>query len=524
MMPSYVNIGARVGANTMVDTWATVGSCAQIGANAHLSGGVGIGGVLEPPQAAPVIVDDDALIGSRCMVTQGARVGHGAVLGEGCILNRGIPVIDAETGEELSRGVVPAWSVGLQAHPAPRLSRAATFGLPCVLIVRRLEEGQRPRQGPAQRHPARARRHHLMAGDDRPAGRAPPSLVDIPSVSHHEAGHGRPRGGSGCARCRGCRVDRVGDNVVARTELGRPSAARPGRPPRHRPGQRQRPRPASTATTLWGLGSADMKGGLAVMLELAATVAAPAVDVTFVFYAAEEVARDHNGLLAVAAARPDLLAGDAAILGEPTGAPIEAGCQGVLKVAVTLGGRPGPHGPAVDGRQRHPPARPAARRGGGLTRRGSPMIDGCRYREALQAVRVDGGVAGQRGSRPGHASSSTTASPPTGTPARRRSRPERAPGAAASIREPGTGLEVVDVSPAAAARARPPPPGRLLEATGAPARAKLGWTDVAFFAERGIPAANFGPGDPELAHTAGERVDSPELDAALAALVRVVTA
>ncbi len=142
MMPSYVNIGARVGAGTMVDTWATVGSCAQIGANVHLSGGVGVGGVLEPPQAAPVIVEDDALIGSRCVLTQGARVGRGAVLGEGCILNRGIPVVDAETGGELSRGVVPAWSVGIQAS-RPRVFPGGTFGLPCILVVRRLVEGQR---------------------------------------------------------------------------------------------------------------------------------------------------------------------------------------------------------------------------------------------------------------------------------------------------------------------------------------------------------------------------------------------
>ncbi|HYX44443.1 MAG TPA: 2,3,4,5-tetrahydropyridine-2,6-dicarboxylate N-succinyltransferase, partial [Acidimicrobiales bacterium] len=107
LMPSYVNIGARVGANTMVDTWATVGSCAQVGANVHLSGGVGIGGVLEPPQAAPVIVGDDALVGSRCMVVEGARVGRGAVLGAGLILSSSIPVIDAETGESLGRGVIP---------------------------------------------------------------------------------------------------------------------------------------------------------------------------------------------------------------------------------------------------------------------------------------------------------------------------------------------------------------------------------------------------------------------------------
>jgi 2,3,4,5-tetrahydropyridine-2-carboxylate N-succinyltransferase len=142
MMPSYVNIGARVGANTMVDTWATVGSCAQIGANVHLSGGVGIGGVLEPPQAVPVIVEDDALIGSRCMITQGARVGRGAVLGEGCILNPGIPVIDAGTGEELSRGMVPAWTVGVGAT-RPRRFAGGEFGLPCILVIRHLEAGRR---------------------------------------------------------------------------------------------------------------------------------------------------------------------------------------------------------------------------------------------------------------------------------------------------------------------------------------------------------------------------------------------
>jgi 2,3,4,5-tetrahydropyridine-2-carboxylate N-succinyltransferase len=123
MMPSYVNIGARVGAGTMVDTWATVGSCAQVGEGVHLSGGVGIGGVLEPPQAAPVMIGDHALIGSRCMITQGARVG-------------------AATGEELSRGVVPPWCVGLGAT-RPRTFAGGTFGLPCILVVRWLEEGQR---------------------------------------------------------------------------------------------------------------------------------------------------------------------------------------------------------------------------------------------------------------------------------------------------------------------------------------------------------------------------------------------
>jgi 2,3,4,5-tetrahydropyridine-2-carboxylate N-succinyltransferase len=146
MMPSYVNIGAYVGANTMVDTWATVGSCAQIGANTHLSGGVGIGGVLEPPQASPVIVGDDCMIGSRCIVAEGARIGDGVVLGAGCIITGSVPVIDAETGKEISRGIVPAWSVAISAT-RPRTFAGGEFGLPCVLVIRRLEPGERHDKG-----------------------------------------------------------------------------------------------------------------------------------------------------------------------------------------------------------------------------------------------------------------------------------------------------------------------------------------------------------------------------------------
>jgi 2,3,4,5-tetrahydropyridine-2-carboxylate N-succinyltransferase len=142
MMPSYVNIGARVGSGTMVDTWATVGSCAQIGRNTHLSGGVGIGGVLEPPQAAPVFVGDECLIGSRSIITEGARVGDGAVVGAGCILTATVPVIDAASGEEISRGVVPGWCVALAATRS-RSYPGGDFGMACVLVVRRLEEGAR---------------------------------------------------------------------------------------------------------------------------------------------------------------------------------------------------------------------------------------------------------------------------------------------------------------------------------------------------------------------------------------------
>ena len=142
LMPSYVNIGAWVGPGTMVDTWATVGSCAQIGANVHLAGGVGIGGVLEPANAVPVVIEDDAFIGSRCMVVEGARVGKGSILGAGTILNPSIPVIDAETGVEVSRGYVPDYCVAVSAS-RKREYPGGEFFLPCVLIIKRMSEGER---------------------------------------------------------------------------------------------------------------------------------------------------------------------------------------------------------------------------------------------------------------------------------------------------------------------------------------------------------------------------------------------
>jgi 2,3,4,5-tetrahydropyridine-2-carboxylate N-succinyltransferase len=142
LMPSFVNIGAFVDSGTMVDTWATVGSCAQIGKNVHLSGGVGIGGVLEPPNAVPVVIEDEAFIGSRSMVVDGARVRTGAVLGAGTILTPTTHVIDVQSGDELPRGEAPAWSVcvgGTRTRAFP----GGEFGLPCVLVLKRLEAGDR---------------------------------------------------------------------------------------------------------------------------------------------------------------------------------------------------------------------------------------------------------------------------------------------------------------------------------------------------------------------------------------------
>ncbi|MBI1193636.1 MAG: 2,3,4,5-tetrahydropyridine-2,6-dicarboxylate N-succinyltransferase [Bacteroidetes bacterium] len=135
MMPSYVNIGAYVDEGSMVDTWATVGTCAQIGKRVHLSGGVGIGGVLEPVQAAPVIIEDDCFIGSRCIVVEGVRVGREAVLGAGVVLTQSTKIIDVNGAEPVEyRGVVPPRSVVIPGT-LPRTFPAGTYGVPCALII-----------------------------------------------------------------------------------------------------------------------------------------------------------------------------------------------------------------------------------------------------------------------------------------------------------------------------------------------------------------------------------------------------
>ena len=216
-------------------------------------------------------------------------------------------------------------------------------------------------------------------------------LVNLPSVSHEEG----PFVDWLDAELRAVpwlAVDRVGANLVARTTLGRSVrvvlAGHTDTVPVNGNGQAR-----VDGDTLWGLGSADMKSGLAVMVELARTVSTPAVDVTYVFYAGEEVAAVHNGLGHLFRDRPDLVAGDVALLGEPTGAAIEAGCQGTLRIDVTLAGARAHTARPWMGRN-------AIHRLGDLLRLVAaaeprqPVIDGCTYREALQAVRVEGGIAG----------------------------------------------------------------------------------------------------------------------------------
>jgi 2,3,4,5-tetrahydropyridine-2-carboxylate N-succinyltransferase len=135
LMPSFVNIGAWIGPGTMIDTWATVGSCAQIGADVHIAGGVGVGGVLEPAQATPVIVEDGAFIGSRCIVVEGVRIGREAVLGAGVVLTGNTPVIDV-TGEKPTeaRGRVPDRAIVVPGS-RPRSFPAGDYGLPCGLVI-----------------------------------------------------------------------------------------------------------------------------------------------------------------------------------------------------------------------------------------------------------------------------------------------------------------------------------------------------------------------------------------------------
>lgn len=343
-------------------------------------------------------------------------------------------------------------------------------------------------------------------------------LVAISSVSHHEAviaDHVE-------ARLRvipGLTVDRVEHNVVARTTLGRRRRLVLGGHLDTVPANNNET-PRIDGDLLWGLGSADMKAGLAVMLELAATVPDPAVDVTYVFYACEEVAREYNGLSRLFELRPDLVVADAAILTEPTGARVEAGCQGVLKLEVTVAGerahsaRPWM---GVNAIHRLAPVLEIVAAYEGR----EPVIDGCRYREALQAVAVSGGVAGNV--VPDSASVTLN----------HRFAPDRNADEAiaamdkllAPALDAGRGDRVVvrDQAPSARPGLGDPMLARLVAASGDAAEAKLGWTDVAFFSERGIPATNFGPGDPGVAHAAGERVHRCELETVHRVLAALLT-
>ncbi|MGB5756189.1 MAG: succinyl-diaminopimelate desuccinylase [Acidimicrobiales bacterium] len=312
-------------------------------------------------------------------------------------------------------------------------------------------------------------------------------------------------------------VTRVGDNLVARTDLGRERrlilAGHTDTVEVNGNGEAR-----IDGDTLWGVGSADMKGGLAVWLELARTITEPTVDVSYVFYAREEVAQEHNGLNELRAERPDLLAADCAILGEPTSAAIEAGCQGAVRFQLTLAGARAHTARPWMGRNAIHRLAPILTRLAAYQAR-TPTIDGCTYREAVQAVSVDGGIAGNV--------------VPDAAVLRihHRYAPDRTPEQAeAWVRELLSAdlededlLEVVDQSPPCAPSLTDPLLARLVADNGLEVRAKLGWTDVARFQEMGIPATNFGPGDPTVAHSAGEFLDRGSIEAVHAALHRLLT-
>jgi succinyl-diaminopimelate desuccinylase len=342
-------------------------------------------------------------------------------------------------------------------------------------------------------------------------------LVAIPSESHDEAAIVAWLEAE-LANVPWLTTERVGPNLVARTSLGRPTRVLlAGHTDTVVANGNAVPR--IEGDTLWGLGATDMKAGLAVMVELARTVATPAVDVTYVFYAGEEVAAVHNGLGHLFRDRPDLLDADVALLGEPTDATIEAGCQGSMRLRVTLGGarshtaRPWMGTNALHrlGRLLTDVAAHPARR---------PVLDGCEFREALQAVAVEGGVA------------ANVVPDRAVVTLNHRFAPDRsAAEAAAAVRAvlaPTLGdgderdlhdeVEVVDLAGAAAPSLDHPVLAALIDRNQLPVRAKLGWTDVARFAEHGIPAANFGPGDATIAHTAAERVERAPIERCFAAL------
>jgi succinyl-diaminopimelate desuccinylase len=314
-------------------------------------------------------------------------------------------------------------------------------------------------------------------------------------------------------------VERIGDNVVGRTALGSsqrlvlaghldtvPAVGNEA--------------PTLEGDTVWGVGASDMKGGLAVMLDLAATVREPAVDITWCFYAREEIGRADSGLLELWQERPDLLAGDAAVLGEPTSALVEAGCQGTMRVRITLRGVRAHTARPFTGRNAIHRLVPLLRRVADWPGR-EVVLDGCTYAEQLQAVAVEGGVA------------ANVVPDEARVTLNHRYAPDRQAEEAGAFLldllqgtwEPETGdtWELLDAGDGAPPSLGHPLLRSLVEKSGAAPKAKVGWTDVASFWEHGVPAANFGPGDPLLAHHPDERVSAPQLERARDVLLAVIT-
>jgi succinyl-diaminopimelate desuccinylase len=328
-------------------------------------------------------------------------------------------------------------------------------------------------------------------------------------------------------RCPWLAVDRIGDNVIGRTGadvIGRTGAGHgrrvvlAGHLDTVPPVGNETPR--LEGDTLWGVGASDMKGGLAVMLDLATTVREPAVELTWCFYAREEIGRAENGLLEVWDRRPELLAGDAAILGEPTSALVEAGCQGTMRVRVTFRGVRAHTARPFTGRNAIHRMAPLLQRVAEWPGR-AVVLDGCTYAEQLQVVAVDGGVAGN------------VVPDEARVTVNHRYAPDRDAAQAGAFlhdllrgtwdAEAGDSWEVLDASDGAPPSLEHPLLRSLVAESGAAPVAKVGWTDVASFWAHGVPAANFGPGDPLLAHHPDERVSAAQLERTRDVLRAVIT-
>ena len=336
------------------------------------------------------------------------------------------------------------------------------------------------------------------------------ALIDIPSVSRDELRIADEVEAALRAQT-SLEVVRNGDAVLARTNLGRPTRVIlaghldtvpiADNMPSHR-----------DADHIYGCGASDMKSGDAVFLHLAATVADPVHDVTLVLYDCEEIEASANGLGRIERELPDWLHADVAVLGEPSGGYIEAGCQGTLRAVISTAGTRAHSARSWLGDN-------AIHKLGAVLDRLSGYqgrvvdIDGCAYREGLSAVRVDGGVAGNV--IPDAASVTVNF----------RFAPDRDPAAAlAHVREVLAGLDVTvhqtDVAPGAMPGLHHPAAAALVAAADGLVRAKYGWTDVARFAARGVPAVNYGPGDPNLAHRRDERVAVAQITAVTETLRR----
>lgn len=320
------------------------------------------------------------------------------------------------------------------------------------------------------------------------------SLVNIESVSRNETAiadavevalRGRPH----------LTVTRIGNSLVARTELARAERVVIAGHLDTVPVNDNLPA-RNDGTLLHGLGTCDMKAGVAVALKLAAEVTEPARDVTYVFYECEEIASIHNGLRLIAEQQPRLLAADFAILMEPSDAVVEAGCQGTLRVEVTARGERAHSARSWRGTNAiHAAAEILDRLNAYVARK--PVIDGLEYHEGLNAVLVSGGVA-------------TNVIPDACVvTVNYRFAPDRSEAEAlAFVTEYFAGFDVVvtDSAPGALPGLGRPAAQAFVEAVGGRANPKFGWTDVARFTGLGIPAVNFGPGDPVLAHKQEEHV------------------